>query len=482
MILSSIGHLYQLGFNPDISKLYPQVSYPVSRGTPSLSPLIKWDHSDDWFVPLYPDYFNPSNSSEYRVTIDLDRSEDAFYCDHCFDGQIIFPGTGYLVLVWQMLAKSVGKPMDECPIEFDNVKFIRATHLARPGQTVLSIRSGFNDEFFIQNKNNMVCTGRAVLFGRSPDESGQSERIKQDCLRKASPVILNHEECYKEFRIRGYDYGHHFRLIRETSADGVLTKVAFNGNWVTFLDNVSQLTIMTRKHRVFEMPVNSSIRLDPRFFTKILKDSDKEVVFDAFYDHELKLISMGKGLEMGNIVLTNANRKTRSCNIESYKFAPYHDVVISDQIELFIKVNTAVTKKLIDQLILDGHLVSNVLWNFSDQIDIDSTNLMIANKHALTNILNDIYQNAYQLTDVLKSFLQMRDIDLMATDQIYSDDAVIRPLIDIAMENCSPLAFNVLELAHYQEDQSDQYNQDSLRSIGSSRHLLQSSSTERYTN
>ena len=58
MILSAIGRLYQLGLNPNISRLYPPVSYAVSRGTQSLSPLIQWDHSDDWFVPQYPHYFN----------------------------------------------------------------------------------------------------------------------------------------------------------------------------------------------------------------------------------------------------------------------------------------------------------------------------------------------------------------------------------------------------------------------------------------
>ena len=32
----------------DISKLYPAVEFPVSRGTPMISPLIKWDHSQSF--------------------------------------------------------------------------------------------------------------------------------------------------------------------------------------------------------------------------------------------------------------------------------------------------------------------------------------------------------------------------------------------------------------------------------------------------
>jgi fatty acid synthase len=47
-LLSGIGKLYEIGFNPQIKKLYPEVQYPVSRGTPFISPLIKWDHSKKW--------------------------------------------------------------------------------------------------------------------------------------------------------------------------------------------------------------------------------------------------------------------------------------------------------------------------------------------------------------------------------------------------------------------------------------------------
>jgi fatty acid synthase len=30
--------------------LYPKVQFPVPRGTPFISPLIKWDHSKKWWV------------------------------------------------------------------------------------------------------------------------------------------------------------------------------------------------------------------------------------------------------------------------------------------------------------------------------------------------------------------------------------------------------------------------------------------------
>lgn len=32
--------------NVDVNVLYPPIEYPVSRGTPSLAPLVTWNHTD----------------------------------------------------------------------------------------------------------------------------------------------------------------------------------------------------------------------------------------------------------------------------------------------------------------------------------------------------------------------------------------------------------------------------------------------------
>jgi hypothetical protein len=35
---------------PQVSMLYPAVHFPVSRGTPSISPLVSWDHTENWHI------------------------------------------------------------------------------------------------------------------------------------------------------------------------------------------------------------------------------------------------------------------------------------------------------------------------------------------------------------------------------------------------------------------------------------------------
>lgn len=42
--------------NVESKQLYPAVEYPVPVGTPLISPLIQWDHSQSWDVPKVEDF------------------------------------------------------------------------------------------------------------------------------------------------------------------------------------------------------------------------------------------------------------------------------------------------------------------------------------------------------------------------------------------------------------------------------------------
>jgi fatty acid synthase len=42
IFLQAIGELYNAGLQPQISKLYSTAEFPVSRGTPMISPLIRY--------------------------------------------------------------------------------------------------------------------------------------------------------------------------------------------------------------------------------------------------------------------------------------------------------------------------------------------------------------------------------------------------------------------------------------------------------
>lgn len=41
VVLQAIGKFYNAGFQPDIASLYPPIEFPVSRGTPMISPSVR---------------------------------------------------------------------------------------------------------------------------------------------------------------------------------------------------------------------------------------------------------------------------------------------------------------------------------------------------------------------------------------------------------------------------------------------------------
>lgn len=68
----------------DVMKLYPSVEFPVSRGTPMISPLVKWDHSENFNVA----YFNPMDSfAKKEEIININEKDWNFLKGHVIDGE-----------------------------------------------------------------------------------------------------------------------------------------------------------------------------------------------------------------------------------------------------------------------------------------------------------------------------------------------------------------------------------------------------------
>jgi fatty acid synthase, animal type len=78
--------LYNNGVELPINKLYPSVEFPVSRGTAMISPQIRWDHSEDWFVSKF-DSDKTKKFSERQVVVMLSEKDYEYMDGHSIDGE-----------------------------------------------------------------------------------------------------------------------------------------------------------------------------------------------------------------------------------------------------------------------------------------------------------------------------------------------------------------------------------------------------------
>lgn len=69
-----------------IERLYPAISFPVSRGTQMISPLVLWDHSQDWFSGEYNEK-SAQISCERKLVVSIDNDENAYMAGHVIDGK-----------------------------------------------------------------------------------------------------------------------------------------------------------------------------------------------------------------------------------------------------------------------------------------------------------------------------------------------------------------------------------------------------------
>lgn len=104
---------------------------PTALAPPPLQSTTSVSQASCW-VGSFPGLW--AGAEAFVLTDASPESPDHYLVDHCIDGRVIFPGTGYLCLVWKTLARSLGLSLEETPVVFENVSFHQATILPRTGK------------------------------------------------------------------------------------------------------------------------------------------------------------------------------------------------------------------------------------------------------------------------------------------------------------------------------------------------------------
>uniref|UniRef100_A0A673JA75 Fatty acid synthase n=1 Tax=Sinocyclocheilus rhinocerous TaxID=307959 RepID=A0A673JA75_9TELE len=332
--LSHVGKSYMNGINVDSNKLYPAVEYPVPTGTPLISPHIQWDHSQVWDVPKVEDFPAGSGGSTSAIVYNIDmnpESPDYYMIGHCIDGRVLYPATGYLVLAWRTLMRSLGAVMEHTPVTFEDVTIHRATILPKTGSVQLEVRlMPATNHFEVSENGNLAVSGKVSVLEDAGLDAFHAELNKPMAVDKEdSKLLLKAGDIYKELRLRGYDYGKTFQGILESNNAGDYGKLHWTGNWVTFLDTMLQMIVVGLPGRSLRLPTRiRSVYVDPKLHEERVNEyADGQKAVDIHVNHCLDNITAG-GVQICGLHTTVAPRRQQQQTpptLEEFVFVPYVD-------------------------------------------------------------------------------------------------------------------------------------------------------------
>lgn len=331
--LSHIGKIYASGVNLDSNKLYPPVEYPIPAGTSLISPSIVWDHSQIWDVPKTEDYSSGSGGSGSAIVFNVDmnpESADSYIADHCIDGRVLYPATGYLLLAWRALLRTSGAVMHQTPVMFEDVVLHRATILPKTGSVQLEVRlMPASNRFEISENSNLAVSGKvSILEETALDEFKKQINTSSKLADTETEFRLSAKDIYKELRLRGYEYGKNFQGILESNNAGDKGKLLWSGNWVTFLDTMLQMVVVGLSGRSLRVPTRiRSICIDPQLHeetVQLYKDSERKAA-DVVVSRCLDDVVAG-GVRISGLHATIAPRRQQQQGLpllHEFHFSPY---------------------------------------------------------------------------------------------------------------------------------------------------------------
>ncbi|XP_076267668.1 fatty acid synthase-like [Rhynchophorus ferrugineus] len=321
--LITMGKLYELGFNPQLQHLYPPVQFPVSRGTPMISPAIKWKHDKSWHVCKYTSYNNTVKIDEKSSRFCLGESDHEYIVGHVIDGRNLFPAMGYLYMVWDLYASMNYISMMDMKVIFENCRFINACTMPSEKVKGLSLHVMIHRQsgnFEISHEDTVVVKGRIRMALENETQLTTLEKL--DITNQS--IFMNKKDIYKELKLRGYNYTKLFRSLERCDVSAQQGLIRWHQNWVAFMDNMLQIKILQEDTRLLYVPINiGKLTIDARKHLDICESFGNEPNIPVYSCRESGIIQSG-GIEIRHMIASSiARRKNLSVPVlEKHVFIP----------------------------------------------------------------------------------------------------------------------------------------------------------------
>ncbi|KAK4878179.1 hypothetical protein RN001_010685 [Aquatica leii] len=324
-MLHVLGRLYVLGFDLNLDKLYPSCTWPVKA--PLISPLIKWQHDDNWHVLK----FEMRNLGSDTVTINLDHNKWKFLKGHVVDGRTLFPGSGYLFIVWNCYLKTNRLLLDETKVLFEDIKFYRLMVLSKQKPLTLTVNLlKMQNKFEVNNGNDCIVTGKIRALTNDFEFTSFTPKPKPQ-------KTMSTKEFYKKLTLHGYNYKDEFCCVQNASLDGTMGSLKWY-NWITFLDNVLHFTLLNKQQNYLYIPVEMErLAIDPAKHAQALYQYDN--ILPIQYEPLCKRITV-PGVELRNPILSTIKiHSEKDPYLGIYKFLPFEtDLSLEDSVKVNIQL------------------------------------------------------------------------------------------------------------------------------------------------
>ncbi|XP_033220326.1 fatty acid synthase-like isoform X2 [Belonocnema kinseyi] len=335
-LMTALGKIYNVGLQFKIKTILPEVDYPVGRETPSISSLIKWDHSADWFTSFYQISDNNVNG-EKIFEINLAEDNWKFLEGHRINGNIVVSCATCLKLAWDIWKtfNDVGR----LSIIFEDVKIHQQqVFVPKNGFFMLTVMVQKGSGKF-EAVNNEILIASGLI--RTTDSPAQ-ERLKIPLTEINDQLELKESDIYTELKMRGFQYSGSFRSIRKASMNGSSGTLNWRNDWTTFLDGMLQMYVFGNDTRQTQLPLSiKKILIDVNMQEEITKNSEEILVT---VDHGLNLINSG-GVQITGITVESVlpDPETRKSLIEGMAVIPYTDgalMTTTDILQIILQLST----------------------------------------------------------------------------------------------------------------------------------------------
>ncbi|NXX48511.1 FAS synthase, partial [Tricholaema leucomelas] len=452
--LTQIGKIHLTGLNVHGNNLFPLEKYPVPVGTPLISPYIKWDHSQDWDVPKAEDFPSGSKGSASASIYNIDvspGSPDHYLVGHCIDGRVLYPATGYLVLAWRTLARTIGTAMEQLAVTFEEVTIHQATILPKNGSVKLEVRyMPASHCFEVSGNGNLAVSGKILLLESTALKDFQKPANSQAQADK-SPKGLSKDDIYQELHLRGYNYGPTFQGVLECDSEANTGKILWNGNWVTFLDTLLHMIILAETGRSLRLPTRiRSVHIDPMLHQQqVCQYQDNIEAFDVFVDRCLNSVKAG-GVQINGLHASVAPRRQQertAPTLEKFCFVPYTEsncLSSSDHLNTYLDNCKDLIQKLQAKVAVHGvRLVVPGLE--SATAATVSSPMQKGLQHILAEICDlELNGNLHSELEQIVTREKMHFLDDPLLNGLL-DSTELRTCIDVALENMTSRRMKIIE-------------------------------------